>query len=34
MALIPCQCCGQQLPADWNWYICDTCGYRVCPSCL
>ena len=31
---IPCQCCGKQLPQDWTWYVCDTCGYRVCPSCL
>lgn len=31
---IPCQCCGQQLPQDWRWYVCDTCGYRICPSCL
>lgn len=32
--LIPCQCCGKQLPTDWNWFVCDKCGYRVCPSCL
>lgn len=32
--LIPCQCCGKQLPQDWTWFVCDTCGYRVCPSCL
>lgn len=31
---IPCQCCGQQYPQDWRWYVCDTCGYRICPSCL
>lgn len=31
---IPCQCCGQQYPQDWHWYVCDTCGYRICPSCL
>jgi hypothetical protein len=32
--LIPCQCCGQMLPAYWNWFVCDKCGYRICPSCL
>lgn len=32
--LIPCQCCGQQLPTSWRWYVCDKCGYRVCPACL
>ena len=32
--LIPCQCCRNQLPADWTWYVCNTCGYRVCPHCL
>lgn len=32
--LIPCQCCGQQLPTSWKWYVCDKCGYRVCPTCL
>lgn len=31
---IPCQCCGKQLPIKWNWFVCDKCGYRVCPSCL
>lgn len=32
--LIPCQCCGKQLPQDWSWFVCDTCGYRICPFCL
>jgi hypothetical protein len=31
---IRCMCCGKESPADWNWYICDSCGYRVCPHCL
>jgi hypothetical protein len=31
--LIPCQCCGHMLPKDWNWYICNQCGFRVCPHC-
>ena len=33
--LIPCQCCGKQLPKDYrSWFVCNQCGYRVCPSCL
>ena len=32
--LIPCQCCGKEYPKDFNWYVCDKCGYRVCPFCL
>lgn len=32
---IPCQRCGQELPKDWNnWFVCDTCGYRICHPCL
>ena len=31
---IPCQKCGQQYTEDWTWYICDTCGYRICTSCF
>lgn len=31
---IPCQKCGQQYTQDWNWYVCDTCGYRICTSCF
>ena len=31
---IPCMNCGKELPADWSWWVCDTCGYRVCPSCF
>ena len=31
---IPCMCCGRQYPANSRWYVCDTCGYRVCPFCL
>jgi len=22
------------LPRDWNWFVCDQCGFRVCPHCL
>jgi hypothetical protein len=32
--MIPCQCCGKQLPATWNWWACNRCGFRVCPHCL
>lgn len=31
---IPCQKCGQQYTEDWTWYICDTCGCRICTSCF
>lgn len=30
---IPCQKCGHQYTEDWSWYVCDTCGYRICPDC-
>ena len=32
--LIPCQHCSKELPNNWSWFICDKCGFRVCPSCL
>ena len=32
--LIPCQKCGHQYVEDWTWYICDTCGYRICMNCF
>lgn len=31
---IPCQKCGHQYTEDWNWYVCDTCGYRICMNCF
>ena len=31
---IPCQKCGDRYDQSWGWWICDTCGYRICPSCL
>ena len=31
---IPCMCCGRELPDNWSWWVCDKCGYRVCPSCF
>lgn len=35
MAWIPCQCCGQEFGTGVSlWYVCDTCGYRVCMNCL
>lgn len=33
-SFIPCQCCGKEYPLSWSWYICDKCGYRICPNCL
>ena len=27
-------CCGKELPPSFNWYVCDKCGYRICPFCL
>lgn len=32
--MIPCQHCGKMLPQNWKWWICDQCGFRVCPHCL
>lgn len=32
--LIRCMCCGRELPSNWGWYVCDACGYRICPNCL
>lgn len=34
MSFIPCQKCGQQYTEDWTWYVCDTCGYRICMNCF
>ena len=34
MAIVRCQCCGKELPTSFDWYICDTCGFRVCTFCL
>lgn len=31
---IPCQECGKQYTEDWTWYVCDKCGYHICPSCF
>ena len=31
---IPCQNCHKEYSSDWRWYICDKCGFRICPSCL
>ena len=32
--LIPCQYCEKMLPKHRLWFICDRCGFRVCPHCL
>ena len=34
MSQIPCQCCRQELPSTWVWWVCDACGFRICTSCL
>jgi hypothetical protein len=34
MPWIPCQCCGKQLPEEWRWYVCNRCGFRICPMCI
>ena len=34
MGLVRCQCCGKEYPTFFPWYICDTCGFRVCTNCL
>ncbi|MGG7622211.1 hypothetical protein [Bacillus coreaensis] len=33
MSVIPCQKCRNELPREWLWYVCDTCGYRICHFC-
>ena len=30
---IPCMCCGTTYTDTWLWWVCDTCGYRICMSC-
>lgn len=32
--LVRCQCCGRELPTHASWYVCNTCGFRVCMFCL
>ncbi len=32
--LIPCMNCGQKFFTTWNWYTCDTCGFKICASCI
>ena len=31
---IPCMNCGREFDQSWSWWVCDTCGYRICPSCF
>ncbi|WP_431026741.1 hypothetical protein [Lysinibacillus sp. LZ02] len=33
MGFIPCQKCKQTFSKEWFWYVCDTCGFRVCHAC-
>ena len=32
--LLRCQCCGKEYPRGFNWYVCNNCGFRICPFCL
>ncbi|WP_158217616.1 hypothetical protein [Lottiidibacillus patelloidae] len=32
--LIPCQECRTEYAKDWTWFVCDTCGKRICHQCL
>ena len=25
---------GHLYVEDWTWYVCDTCGYRICMNCF
>jgi len=34
MSVIPCQHCKRMYPVRWTWFICNTCNFRVCHSCL
>lgn len=35
MTPIPCQLCNAFFPAaQWTWWVCNVCGFRVCPPCL
>lgn len=34
MILIRCMGCGDSWPKEYNWWTCDTCGYRLCLRCL
>ena len=31
---IPCQECKTSFDKNWNWYVCNECGKRVCMACL
>ena len=33
-ALIPCMLCRRQYSTTFSWYVCDKCGYLVCPGCI
>ena len=32
--LVTCQCCHRTMSDKGHWFVCDSCGYRICPSCL
>jgi hypothetical protein len=31
---IPCQWCKKEFYRKWSWYICDSCGFRICVPCI
>ena len=32
--LVTCKCCHRTMSDKGHWFVCDSCGYRICPSCL
>lgn len=32
MPNIRCMCCGREFPSNFSWYVCNVCGFRVCPG--
>ena len=32
--LVSCQCCHRTMSDKGHWFVCNSCGYRICPSCL
>ena len=32
--MIPCQVCHKMDQEKTTWFVCDKCGFRVCPGCL
>lgn len=34
MAPLFCMVCRKPFDESFLWYVCDHCGYRVCPHCM